>query len=61
MTTRLMTSGTQSGSMMIMVKVTANLEVSDKTNRWPKFLIRKGKEVFIKRYFVVKLYIYFRI
>lgn len=61
MTTRLMTSGTQSGSMMIMVKVTANLEVSDKTNRCPKFLIRKGKEVFIKRYFVVKLYIYFRI
>lgn len=39
--TRLMTSGTRSGSSMIMVKVTAYLEVSHKMNCWAKVLIQK--------------------
>ena len=55
--TRLITSGTHLGSMIIMVNVTTNLEVSDKT------LAKSSDQergVFRKRYFAAKLYIYFR-
>lgn len=54
--TQLITAGTHSGSIIIMVKVTTNLEV--------KTLAKSSDQergVFMKRYFVVKLYIYFRI